>query len=73
MTDCKKCKKPIPQERLEFLLEFKKDRVCVKCSNEGTFSGFMDYGHKTAPQLVIVPNNNTEALRVAKRAFKRSR
>jgi hypothetical protein len=73
MQNCKKCKKKIPDERLEFLLEYRKDLTCVNCSNEGTFSGFMDYGHKTAPQLVLVPNSDTEALRIAKRAFRRAR
>lgn len=71
--NCKKCQNKIPNERLEFLLEYKKDLTCVNCSNEGTFSGFLSFGHKTAPELVIVNNNNKESLRLAKRAFKRSR
>lgn len=73
MQTCRKCKGEIPVERLDFLLEYKKALTCIKCSNEGSVSGFMDYGHKTAPQLVLVPNDNTEALRIAKRAFRRAR
>lgn len=72
MNNCKKCNSEIPEERLEFLLENNKMITCVKCTNETRVTGFMDYGHKTAPQLVLMPND-PEILRIAKRAFRRAR
>lgn len=69
---CKNCNSEIPSERLEFLLENKKELTCVNCSTELRITGFMDYNHKTAPQLVLIPND-PETLRIAKRAFRRAR
>lgn len=69
---CKFCNNTIDQERLEFLTEYKKELTCLDCTKEVRFTGFMDYNHKTAPQLVILPND-PEIKRIAKRAFCRAR
>lgn len=66
---CEKCLKPIPKERLEFLPDTLR---CVNCSNEEKVEGLMDFGHKTAPALVVLPKDS-EQKRKAKRAFRRSR
>ena len=47
--------------------------VCKGCSTEGKAMGFMDYGHKTAPQLVMVPSNAKETIRILHRANRRAR
>lgn len=70
---CKYCDSTIPEEREEFLVESKKEITCVGCSKESKITGFMDYNHKTAPQLVLVPADEPETLRIAKRAFRRAR
>ena len=69
---CKYCEADIPEARLEFLLECNKDITCIDCTREVKQTGFMDYGHKTAPQLVILPED-PEIKRIAKRAFCRAR
>jgi hypothetical protein len=40
---------------------------------ENRAMGWMDYGHKTAPQLVMVPSNATETIRKLDRANRRAR
>ncbi len=72
MNTCIKCETEIHPERIEFLVENKKEFTCVKCTTESRITGFMDYNHKTAPQLVLIPNDR-ETLRIAKRAFRRAR
>lgn len=69
---CMRCKNPIPSDREEFILLTNKPSLCVQCSTEQPVRGLMDYGHKTAPQLVILPNNK-EVQRIAERAFRRAR
>lgn len=67
---CITCEQEIPAERLEILPHTK---TCVKCSNEKKKVGFMDFGHKTAPVLVVINPENSEDLRRATRVFNRSR
>ena len=67
---CIACGCEIPEARLEALPNT--DR-CVKCSNATPFKGYMVFAHKTAPELVCVPINNPEAIRIADRADARSR
>jgi len=67
--NCFYCGKPIPPERLECL---PKTKTCVRCSDVRPVLAFMDYGHKTAPSLVIV-SDDREQQRLAKRAFRRAR
>lgn len=66
---CEICHAKIPEERLEV---FPNTRRCVRCSEVKRVEGLMDYGHKTAPQLVILPDN-PEAKRRAYRVFRRDR
>jgi len=68
--NCKKCNNTIPEERLECLPH---TTTCVNCSTEQKNVAFMDFYHKTAPELVIVNGNNKEDIRRAERVYKRSR
>jgi len=70
---CIHCKSLIDKDRYEFLEEFNRPMVCKECSTESRAVGFMDYGHKTAPQLVMVPSNAKETIRILHRANRRSR
>lgn len=71
--NCKYCQNAIPFDRLEFLTEFNRPIVCINCSTEKRAVGFMDWGHKTAPNLVMVPANATETIRKLDRANRRAR
>jgi hypothetical protein len=66
------CGAEIHPDRAEFLLETGKALTCMTCSSERPKVCFMDYGHKTAPSLVVV-GTNSEAIRKAERAFRRAR
>ena len=71
--NCRYCRNLIPEDRYHFLVEYNKQIVCINCSNESRAVGYMDWGHKTAPQLVMVPANAKETIRILDRANKRSR
>ena len=47
--------------------------LCKECSAEQKAVGFMDWGHKTAPSLVMVPGNAKETIRILDRANRRAR
>jgi hypothetical protein len=70
---CNYCKSIIPEGRVEFLIEYNRPMVCKECSTEQRAVGFMDWGHKTAPSLVMVPANATETIRKLDRANRRAR
>ena len=70
---CIHCKSLIEQDRYEFLEEFNRPMVCKDCSTEQRAMGWMDYAHKTAPQLVMVPSNAKETIRILNRANRRAR
>ena len=70
---CKYCDSQIDYERYSFLLETSRTMVCKSCSVEDRAVGFMDWNHKTAPSLVMVPANANEAIRILQRANKRGR
>jgi len=67
---CEICQEPIPQERLEAIPGTTR---CVRHSGTIKRMGLMDYCHKTAPSLVVLDPENKEAVRLARRAFNRSR
>lgn len=71
--NCIYCKNTIDDDRCEFLLETNRKIICKNCSIEDRAVGFMDWGHKTAPSLVMVPSNATETIRILDRANKRAR
>jgi hypothetical protein len=71
--NCVSCFGQIDTERYEFLIEFNRPMVCKNCSTEKRAVGFMDWGHKTAPQLVLCPSNAKETIRILHRANRRSR
>lgn len=70
MRDCTTCGSPIPAIRLEILPH---THTCASCSTTARRVGFMDWGHKTAPELVIVSSDDRENLRRAQRINCRSR
>lgn len=70
---CMHCKSLIDQERYQFLEEFNRPMICKECSTEQRAMGWMDYSHKTAPQLVMVPSNAKETIRILDRANRRAR
>lgn len=70
---CIYCNSIIPEGRLEFLKDTGRRLVCIQCSNESRAVGFMDWGHKTAPSLVMVPANAKETIRILDRANRRAR
>jgi hypothetical protein len=71
--NCIYCKTDVGIDRYEFLLETGRKIICKECSVESRAVGFMDWGHKTAPSLVMVPANATETIRKLHRANKRAR
>lgn len=66
------CGREIERERLECLPNVNTCRACADHSRSGV-KAYMVYSHKTAPQLVLVPVRNREAIRMADRAYRRSR
>lgn len=70
MRMCIHCDSEIPLARIEVLPN---TQTCVSCSTETKRVGFMDWGHKTAPELVIVDSNDKENMRRASRINSRSR
>lgn len=70
---CMHCKSLIDQDRYEFLKEFNRPVVCKDCSTEQRAVGYMNYSHKTAPQLVMVPSNAKETIRILDRCNRRAR
>ena len=70
MKSCETCGNIIPQARLEIIPHAK---TCVACSTEPKRVGFMDWYHKTAPELVMVSSDDRENLRRAVRVNCRSR
>ena len=70
---CVSCLGEIDFMRAEFIQEFGKAQVCRHCSTEQRAYGQMVFNHKTAPTLVMVPANSTEAIRRMDRANRRAR
>ena len=73
LMNCISCFGNIDTERYEFLVEFNRPMICKSCSTEKRAVGFMDYGHKTAPQLVLCPSNAKETRRILERSNRRAR
>lgn len=71
--NCIYCRVDIPSERAEFLVENNRRATCINCSTEQRAVGFMNYSHKTAPDLVVCPANAKETLRILHRANCRAR
>jgi len=71
--NCIYCKNSVGLDRYEFLMETNRKIICTECSVENRAVGFMDWGHKTAPSLVMVPSNATETIRKLDRANRRAR
>lgn len=67
---CKFCGGQIHPVRVELDLDY-----CVECANKlgSKRKGYMVYSHKTAPELILIDESDTEAIRQADRANKRSR
>jgi hypothetical protein len=71
--NCIYCQNSMDFERYEFLLETGRKIICKDCSVENRAVGFMNFSHKTAPDLIVCPANATETLRILHRANRRSR
>ena len=69
---CEKCGSHIPVERVKALPN---TFLCVKCAENSSLGrkGYMIFGHKTAPTLVMVDECDKEKVRIADRANKRRR
>lgn len=64
---CRICQTEIPKERLEAI----NTDTCINCSQEPKKVCYMDYYHKTAPEMVVV--SGKENIRRAERVFRRKR
>jgi len=71
--NCIYCQNVMDFDRYEFLVETGRKIVCKDCSAENRAVGFMNFSHKTAPDLVICPANARETLRILHRANRRAR
>ena len=71
--NCIYCKTDVGVDRYEFLAETKRKIICKECSMEQRAVGFMNFSHKTAPDLVVCPANAKETLRILHRANRRAR
>ncbi len=71
--NCIYCKTDVGIDRYEFLTETGRKIICKECSVEDRAVGFMNFSHKTAPDLVICPANARETLRILHRANRRAR
>jgi hypothetical protein len=69
---CVVCGANVHPDRVEWLRDNNKPVTCLAHSTAKSVTGFMVFSHKTAPELMIIPDG-AEARRVAERAFKRSR
>lgn len=70
MRKCIKCDCEIPAMRLEALPD---TTTCVGCSCVASYVGFMDWGHKTAPEIVMIPSDQRENVRRAQAINERRR
>ena len=71
--NCVYCKTDVGFDRYEFLVETGRKIICKDCSVENRAVGYMNFEHKTAPSLVMVPANAKETIRILDRANRRSR
>jgi len=71
--NCIYCEDAIDYDRYEFLVETGRKIICKGCSVENRAVGYMDFNHKTAPSLVMVPANAKETIRILDRANRRAR
>lgn len=71
--NCIYCQDVIPTGRAEFLIETNRRATCLGCSVESKAVGFLDWSHKTAPSLVMVPSNAKQTIRILDRANRRAR
>lgn len=67
---CMHCGVEIDSDRVEFLVETGRPCVCQRCTTETPRLALMEYGHKTAGYLVVVPRGDEHK---ALRAHNRSR
>jgi hypothetical protein len=71
--NCIYCQNSMDFDRYEFLVETGRKIICKDCSVENRAVGFMNFSHKTAPDLIVCPANATETLRILHRANRRAR
>ena len=71
--NCVYCKTDVGFDRYEFLVETGRKIICKDGSVENRAVGYMNFQHKTAPSLVMVPANAKETIRILNRANRRAR
>ena len=71
--NCIYCTTTIPEGRAEFFIDTNRRATRLYRSVESKAVGFMNYSHKTAPDLVLCPANARETLRILDRANRRAR
>jgi hypothetical protein len=71
--NCIYCKNCVGIDRYAFLVETNRKIICKECSVEKRAVGYMNFDHKTAPSLVMVPFNAKETIRILDRANRRAR
>jgi hypothetical protein len=62
LKHCTECGNDIGELRLECMPD---TDTCVKCSKATGYVGFMDWSHKTAPELVLINSADKENIRRA--------
>lgn len=67
---CEECGVEIPVGRLQALPD---TTTCIKHSTVTGKMAYTVYSHKTAPEIVIVDESDSEAIRLADRANRRAR
>lgn len=68
LISCSWCGAQMPRERLEVGYD-----QCSRCTGQNSKIAFMSYGHKTAPELILVDAKATEQVRQARNAYIRKR
>lgn len=70
---CQTCNVLIDTDRAEYLAETNAPPTCTAHSTTKAKVTLMEYGHKTAGALVVVDGEDKESVRLANRAYRRSR
>lgn len=70
VDSCIHCCSRLGCDRAEFLRETGRAMVCTSCASETSRLAYMEYAHKTAGYLVVVPRGDEDK---ARRAYRRAR
>ena len=75
MLRCSKCDAEILEKRIIAILDATGELpdTCINCSNEPRRFGTLVFAHKTGGDTVVLKGDNKEHIRLARRAYQRSR